>query len=122
MGNMQAPISLDLKISDDDSEGSLQDLIQDPKATSPEAVAFNESLAKTVNEALANFLNGLERQVIELHYGMVDGHKYTLREVAERLKITHEQARRIQATALKKLRHPNVVYVLKPLFDSVTDF
>lgn len=122
LGNMQTPVSLDLKISDDDSEGSLQDLIQDSKATSPENVAFNEGLSKTVNEALSTFLNEQERQVIELHYGMVDGHKYTLRDIADKLEITHEQARRVQATALKKLRHPNVVYVLKPLFDSVSDY
>jgi RNA polymerase primary sigma factor len=118
----QNPVSLDLSISDEDTEGRLQDLIQDEKASSPETTAFNEGLCCTVTDALDKFLNEEERAVVELHYGLQDGHKYTLRDVADKMAITHEQARRIQATALKKLRHPNVVYVLKPLFDTVSDY
>ncbi|MDX1920282.1 MAG: sigma-70 family RNA polymerase sigma factor [Candidatus Caenarcaniphilales bacterium] len=121
MGNMQTPISLDLKINDEDSDGSIQDLIEDKSKLSPEQVTFNDTLSKTVNHALSKFLNDEERMVAELHYGLIDGHKYTLRDIAEKMNITHEQARRIQANALKKLRHPNVVYVLKPLFDSVSE-
>ena len=118
----QAPVSLDLNINDEDGEGSLQDLIQDEKAISPEKSAFNENLCKTVTQSLEQFLNQEEKEIVELHYGLKDGHKYTLREVADQMKVSHEQARRVQATALKKLRHPNAIYVLKPLFDSVSDF
>ncbi len=118
----QNPVSLDLKISDEDAEGTLQDLIEDERALSPEKNAFNESLCRTVNESLERFLDDEEKQVIGLHYGLIDGHKYTLREVADKMNLPHEQARRIQATALKKLRHPNAIYVLKPLFESVGDF
>jgi RNA polymerase primary sigma factor len=117
----QVPVSLDLKINDEDAESSLADLIQDEKATSPETVAFNEGLCRTVTESLDKFLNEEEKTVVELHYGLRDGHKYTLREIADQLGISHELARRVQATALKKLRHPNVIYVLKPLFDSVSE-
>ena len=118
MANMQSPISLDFKIHDDDSEGVLSDLIPDTKAESPEAHTFNQSLSNTINESLSKYLNNEEKQVVELHYGLYDGHKYTLREVAEKMQISHEQARRVQASALKKLRHPNVIYFLKPFFDS----
>lgn len=118
----QTPISLDVSINEEDGEGSLQDLIQDEKAISPEKSAFNESLCKTVAQSLEQFLNEEEKEIVELHYGLQDGHKYTLREVADKMNISHEQARRVQATALKKLRHPNAIYVLKPLFDSVSDF
>ena len=118
MANMQSPISLDFKIHDDDSEGELSDLIPDTKAESPEAHTFNQSLSNTINESLSKYLNNEEKQVVELHYGLYDGHKYTLREVAEKMQISHEQARRVQASALKKLRHPNVIYFLKPFFDS----
>lgn len=121
MSNMQTPISLDLKINDEDSDGTVQDLIEDKNKLSPEQITFNDSLSKTVNHALSKFLNEEERMVAELHYGLVDGHKYTLRDIAEKMNITHEQARRVQANALKKLRHPNVIYVLKPFFDSVTE-
>ncbi|MDJ0626352.1 MAG: sigma-70 family RNA polymerase sigma factor [Candidatus Caenarcaniphilales bacterium] len=121
LSNMQIPLSLDLKINDDDSEGSVQDLIPDKNAASPESVVFNDTMSKTINESLSKFLNDQERKIVELHYGLVDGHKYTLREVANLMDLSHDHARRIQASALKKLRHPNVIYALKPLFESVSD-
>ncbi len=117
----QNTISLDLSINDDDGEGTLQDLIQDERSKPVESNLFQEGLFRGVHEALDKFLDKEEKIVLELHYGLVDGYKYTLREVADRMSIAHEQARRIQANALKKLRHPNAIYILKPLFDSVSD-
>ncbi|MDX1918905.1 MAG: RNA polymerase sigma factor RpoD/SigA [Candidatus Caenarcaniphilales bacterium] len=117
----QTPVSLDLKISDEEADGVLQDLIQDDKVVAPDEAVFNMGLSQTVHGALDKFLNRLERSVIELHYGLNGGDKYTLRQVSDMIGISHEQARRIQATALKKLRHPNAIYALKPLFDSVSE-
>lgn len=123
MANTQTPLSLDLNIgSEDDGESTLSDVIGDEKSQSPDMMAFNESLAQTVNESLKKFLNADEQKIMELHYGLFDGHKYTLKEIAEMINISHDVARRLQASALKKLRHPNVVYVLKPFFDSVTGY
>ena len=120
LGYKQIPLSLDLSISDETGEGTLQDLIQDEKSPEPEQTAFQKSLSQAVHYTLKQFLNDEEKEVIALHYGLRDGCKYTLREIAQKLTIDYEQTRRIQANALKKLRHPNAIYSLKPLLESVS--
>jgi len=47
-----------------------------------------------------------ERRVIELRFGLIDGNKLTLHEVARKYGITNERVRQIEKKALTKLRHP----------------
>ncbi len=121
LSHRQAPVSLDLKISDDDGEGVLQDLVPDENLASLDQEVFSKDLSETIHETLATYLTAQERKIVELHYGLSGVEKYTLREIAEIIDISHDQARRIQAAALKKLRHPNVVHKLQPLFASVAN-
>lgn len=53
-----------------------------------------------------------QKRVIRMHY---QGNK-TLKQTGELLKITYEQARAIEARALRELRRPHNARVLKPLF------
>lgn len=63
------------------------------------------SLAERVHEVLdVASLTARERQVIELRFGLLDHHSHTLKEASEKLNVTRERIRQIEAKALKKLR------------------
>lgn len=51
-------------------------------------------------------LAGRAREVIELRFGLKDGHPRTLDEVAKVYGITRERIRQIEARGLLKLRQP----------------
>jgi|YelNatPaOPRAMG01_1025707.scaffolds.fasta_scaffold169145_1 DNA-binding CsgD family transcriptional regulator len=60
-------------------------------------------------QALALALGDLdrrEREVVELHYGLRDGRKHTLAEIAAEWGVSRERVRQIKARALRRLRHP----------------
>src|SRR5215212_1845177 len=48
-----------------------------------------------------------ERRIIQLRYGLQDGHYRTLEEVGREFGITRERIRQIEARVLRKLRHPH---------------
>lgn len=61
---------------------------------------------KTVEEFVSYLLKGLENgelQVIQLHYGLGDGHPYSEEEMMQILDMTKTQVLRILSRALKKL-------------------
>jgi RNA polymerase primary sigma factor len=62
-----------------------------------------------LKERVADVLRSLtprEREVIELRFGLRDGHPRTLDEVAKVYGITRERIRQIEARGLLKLRQP----------------
>ena len=59
---------------------------------------------------MTEILSGLserERRVLEMRFGLKDGTAGTLEEVGQKISITRERIRQIEAKALRKLRHPN---------------
>jgi DNA-directed RNA polymerase sigma subunit (sigma70/sigma32) len=61
-------------------------------------------LWKLVSSGNLDLLNWRERKVVEDRTGLRDGRPKTLREVGERLGITHERVRQIENEAAAKLR------------------
>lgn len=51
-------------------------------------------------------LNERQKKVMELRFGLTDGHPKTLEEIGRRLNITRERIRQIEAKALRKIQHP----------------
>ena len=45
--------------------------------------------------------------MIELRFGLVDGHQHTLEEVGRVFGVTRERIRQIESKTLLKLRHPS---------------
>ena len=68
-------------------------------------------------DALLGDLKERERQVIELRFGLRDGHPRTLEEVGKEFYVTRERIRQIEAKALRKLRHPSRSKKLKDFLD-----
>ncbi|MGB2964151.1 MAG: sigma-70 family RNA polymerase sigma factor [Anaerolineales bacterium] len=105
------PMSLDRPVGDED-DNQLEDFIQDEDATSPIEATAQEMMREQLGKALDN-LTVRERQVLELRFGLMDGKVHTLEEVGAYFDVTRERIRQIEATALRKLRSPNVSYKLE---------
>jgi RNA polymerase primary sigma factor len=100
----QEPMSLETPVGSEDSS-ILGDFIEDESVVTPLDAASRELLRDQIRSALA-FLNERERHVLELRFGLLDGRDHTLEEVGQRLGVTRERVRQIEAKALRKLRHP----------------
>jgi RNA polymerase primary sigma factor len=61
---------------------------------------------KQVSEAILKTLSKRERMIIELRFGLKDGHEYSLDEIGDRLSVSRERIRQLETVALRKLRHP----------------
>jgi len=95
----------------DDRSGEQIDFVKD-KAPSPEDNTINKELLERMEEVLATLLPR-EAEVIKYRFGLVDGTKWTLEQIASVFNITRERVRQIEAKALKKLRHPKRIQRLK---------
>jgi RNA polymerase primary sigma factor len=99
------PISLETPIGEEE-DSHLGDLIEDTDAVAPLEAATQQLLREQVESVLES-LNGRERRVLELRFGLADGRARTLEEVGKEFGVTRERVRQIEAIALRKLRHPS---------------
>jgi RNA polymerase primary sigma factor len=100
----QEPMSLEMPIGPED-DSSLADFIEDESVPGPVDAASRELLREQMRDVLDS-LSQREREVLELRFGLKDGHSRTLEEVGEMFGVTRERVRQIEAKALRKLRHP----------------
>jgi RNA polymerase primary sigma factor len=107
--------SLDAPLSEEE-ENSLGDIIEDTQVQGPTETTDRALLRDEVRRVLSN-LTQREREVIELRFGLLDDHDYTLEEVGQKLKVTRERVRQIEERAIRKLRHPQSSRVLKDYLD-----
>jgi RNA polymerase primary sigma factor len=99
------PVSLETPIGEEE-DSHLGDFIEDKEAVAPVAAASLTMLRDEVEDIL-DTLTPRERRVLQLRFGMIDGHQRTLDEVGKRFGVTRERIRQIEAKALRKLRHPS---------------
>jgi Sigma-70, region 4 len=57
-------------------------------------------------ESVLHTLSEREKKVIQLRFGLLDGHPRTLEEVGREFGVTRERIRQIESKTLRKLRHP----------------
>jgi RNA polymerase primary sigma factor len=98
------PVSLHEPLGGD-GERALEDFLDDPGATHPGETVDQHLLRERIGEVLRS-LTPREREVIEMRFGLKDGHPKTLEEVARTYGITRERIRQIEARGLLKLRQP----------------
>ncbi|MEE9528631.1 MAG: sigma-70 family RNA polymerase sigma factor, partial [Dehalococcoidia bacterium] len=83
----------------------LGDFVEDRASPAPTEVASQQLLKEQVDKVLDE-LSEREKRVIQLRFGLKDGHPRTLEEVGKEFSVTRERIRQIEAKALRKLRHP----------------
>jgi RNA polymerase primary sigma factor len=101
----QEPVSLETPIGEEE-DSHLGDFIEDSEAVVPvDAASF--ILLQEQLEAVLHTLSEREKKVIQLRFGLLDGHPRTLEEVGREFGVTRERIRQIESKTLSKLRHPS---------------
>jgi RNA polymerase primary sigma factor len=106
------PSSIDRPIGDDE-ESSIADLVADRSDPGPEMLASEHLLKQEAERTLNQMLTEREKLVLQMRFGLGDGHIYPLEKIGERLGLTRERVRQIESVALRKLREPEVSARLK---------
>ncbi len=97
-----APLPLDAPRADGEETDSREAAAAEEMPTLFDIVA-HQMLRNEMGELLM-ILPEREQLVLELRFGLADGHTYTLEEVGRRLGVTRERARQMEHRALAKLR------------------
>jgi RNA polymerase primary sigma factor len=101
----QQPVSLGTPVGKD-GESALGDLIEDKAFVSPSDAVINLNLKEQVASMLKT-LTAREEAIIRMRFGLDDDSECTLEEVGRVFAVTRERIRQIEATVLRKLRHPS---------------
>ncbi|WP_242659320.1 RNA polymerase sigma factor RpoD [Thermostaphylospora chromogena] len=110
----QEPVSLQSPIGEEDSD--LGDFIEDADAVVPMEAAAFIMLQDQLEDILAT-LSEREQRIIQLRFGLCDGHPRTLEEVGREFGVTRERIRQIESKTLAKLRHPTRAQMLRDYLD-----
>ena len=102
----QRPLSLE-KPTEQEGDAVIGDFIEDQDAPAPEEITLQEILEERVQELLET-LPHREALVLRLRYGLESGEVHTLKEIGEKMGITRERVRQIEAQALRRLRNPGL--------------
>ncbi|MDP9101410.1 MAG: RNA polymerase sigma factor [Actinomycetota bacterium] len=111
----QEPVSLDTPIGEE-NDSHLGDFIEDNDAVVP-ADAASFILLQEQLESVLHSLSEREKKVIQLRFGLTDGHARTLEEVGREFGVTRERIRQIESKTLSKLRHPSRSQKLRDYLD-----
>jgi RNA polymerase primary sigma factor len=111
----QEPVSLETPIGEEE-DSNLGDFIEDSDAIVPiDAASF--ILLQEQLDAILHTLSEREKKVIQLRFGLTDGHSRTLEEVGREFGVTRERIRQIESKTLSKLRHPSRSQRLRDYLD-----
>jgi len=110
----QEPVSLQSPIGEEESD--LGDFLEEADAVVP-IVAAAFIMLQAQLERVLDQLAEREQRIIQLRFGLTDGHPRTLEEVGREFGVTRERIRQIESKTLAKLRHPSRAQVLREYLD-----
>ena len=102
----QLPLSLETPTSEEE-DSVLGDFIEDQEAEAPPDAANAALMYEGLQEALDR-LPPRESVVLQLRYGLADGKAYTLEQVGQKLGVTRERVRQIEAQAMGRFQNPEI--------------
>jgi len=109
------PLSLATPIGDED-ESQLGDFIEDKDAVLPIDAAIQSNLREATTRALAS-LSPREERIVRMRFGVGVTADHTLAEVGQQFSVAPESLRKIEAKALRKLKHPHRSKILRSFID-----
>ncbi|MDZ8221450.1 MULTISPECIES: RNA polymerase sigma factor, RpoD/SigA family [unclassified Nostoc] len=93
-------ISLELRVGSD-KEMKLEDLIEDYRYS--ENGYTTQQFFDDEVDSLLSSLSKQQQEILTLHFGLTDGHEFTLEEIGKRIGISRERVRQIEKQALQVL-------------------
>jgi len=111
----QEPVSLETPIGEEE-DSQLGDFLEDTLVMGPSEAAGHTLLQEGLYRVLDE-LSDRERKVVELRFGLLDGHARTLEEVGREFGVTRERIRQIESKTLNKLRHPSYAAKLRDFLE-----
>jgi RNA polymerase sigma factor (sigma-70 family) len=105
----QTAYSLDEKAGDNSYSGDLSQRTRgedmEDEGSDPAEIVDRDMTIQAVRKALEE-LTELEREIVMCRFGINEEKRMTLAQLGEKHGVTGEAMRRVEATALAKLRHP----------------
>ncbi len=109
------PVSLEAPLGED-GDLNLGDLIEDEDIVQPLDAAMGSDLRAVMTRVLES-LTPREERVLRMRFGIGIEGDHTLDEIGQQFSVTRERIRQIEAKALRKLKHPSRMRLLRSLLD-----
>ncbi len=105
------PLSLEMP-TNQEADSVLGDFIEDVQSPDPDTTSTETLLRQHLEQVMAE-LPAREALVLRMRFGLTDGVQHTLREAGDKMGVSRERVRQIEAAALRRLRRPDVKSLLK---------
>lgn len=112
--SMEDPISLETPADGD--ENSEPFFPEDENAPDPERETEKKELQDGMRSAM-DLLTERERKILAYRFGLAGEEEKTLEEIGQEFGLTRERIRQIEASALRKLRHPKSRRLLEDYYE-----
>jgi RNA polymerase primary sigma factor len=106
MGYLARPVSLDAPVGTE-ADITFGEMVPSERGC-PEDSAIGDVLKDEVVRVMDQALTAREKLVLQMRFGLGDGHVYPLEKVGEQLGVTRERVRQLEKQALAKLRRPDI--------------